>query len=85
MTTRELERFSFKVYNSSGSGKLSKKELHDVLEKIHGKKHVEAKLAAILELMDIDNSMGIDIDEYLGNIKRFPVLMFPVFAIQVCY
>jgi hypothetical protein len=82
MTTTELERFSFEIYNSSGSGKLNKKELHDVLVKIHGKKHVEAKLASILELMDLDHSFGIDIEEYLGHIKQFPVLMFPVFSIQ---
>jgi len=82
MTSKELERFAFEIYNSSGSGKLNKKELTDVLVKIHGKKHVEAKLASILELMDIDHSHGIDVDEFLGHIRQFPVLMFPVFSIQ---
>lgn len=82
MRSRELERFTFEIYDSDGKGTLSKHELHDVLVKIHGKKEVETKLASILELMDIDHNNGIDIDEFLCHIKKFPVLMFPVFAIQ---
>lgn len=83
MTTLEIETFSFEIYNSCGNGILNKHELHDVLEKIHGKHNINDKLQAVIEIMDVDHSKGIDIDEYLVNIKKFPVLVFPVFAIQV--
>ena len=85
MTSHELEAFTFEIYNSSGSGVLTRYELTNVLRKIHGKQRVDAKLQAVLEIMDVDRKGGVRLNEYLGHIHLFPVLVFPVFAIQVWF
>lgn len=79
----EINEFSFDIYNTSGSGVLQTKELRAALLKIHGKKDVEKKFAPIIEIMDNNKSGDISKDEYMTHVRSFPVLVFPIFAIQV--
>ena len=79
----EINEFSFDLYNTSGSGSLTAEELRAALIKIHGKKDINKKYNPVLELMDVNNNRDISKVEYMTHVRLFPVLVFPIFAIQV--
>ena len=79
----ELNEFSFDLYNTSGSGSLTLEELRGALIKLHGKKDIEKKYNPVLELMDLDKNHDISKLEYMTHVRMFPVLVFPIFSVQV--
>jgi hypothetical protein len=83
MSGTDIEEYSFRIYDLDKTEQLRPAELEHLLGILHGKADIKGKIRALLEVMDASRSGTISKREYLAAVKKFPILVFPIFAIQV--
>ena len=88
MSERDIAGFSFDLYDVEKKGKVPVTELEVALCIVHDGKDTsdykfKKKLNALMELMDDDLDEHVTREEYQDHIRIVPVLLFPVFEIQV--
>lgn len=84
MSVQEIHSFSFDLLNISGSGRLEMPEVARIathfLPNPHSCSQQKEMIARILVSEDSNKSMNKH--EFLTMVQKYPVLVFPVFAVQ---
>ena len=62
-------RESFKVFDQNGDGKITSKELHNVLMSL-GQRRTQKECDEMVQVYDVDNSGTIEFTEFLHMVVR---------------
>lgn len=85
LSKQGVSTFAFDIFDDDDNGSLNSEEIHDMIQRIYGKKGLSHDLSLIIKKMDKNKDGLIDKGEFVKCVESFPALLFPAYHLQTTF